>query len=65
MSNGLATEEKARGESSLSTAGGVEVSAAEDSAEGRIVYDVAIRAEKGLVQGLTLRLAQADQRSLR
>ena len=58
-SNGLATEEKAeRGEVVFLPAGGVEVSAAEDSAEGRIVYDVAIRAEKGLVQGLTLRLAQ-------
>src|SRR6267143_3691638 len=58
-SNGLATEEKAeRGEVVFLPAGGVEVSAAEDSAEGRIVYDVAIRAEKGLVQGLNLRIAQ-------
>jgi len=58
-SNGLATEEKAeRGEVAFLPAGGVEVSAAEDSAEGRIVYDATIRAEKGLVQGLSLRLAQ-------
>src|SRR2546425_2151457 len=58
-SNGLATEEKAeRGEVAFLPAGGVEVSAAEDSAEGKIVYDVTIRAEKGLVQGLSLRIAQ-------
>jgi len=58
-SNGLATEEKAeRGEVVFLPAGGAEVSAAEDSAEGRIVYDVTIRAEKGLVQGLNLRIAQ-------
>jgi leucyl aminopeptidase (aminopeptidase T) len=58
-SNGLATEEKAeRGEVVFLPAGGVEVSAAEDSAEGRVVYDVTIRAEKGLVQSLSLQLAQ-------
>jgi leucyl aminopeptidase (aminopeptidase T) len=58
-SNGLATEEKAeRGEVVFLPAGGVEVSAAEDSAEGRVIYDVTIRAEKGPVQSLSLRLAQ-------
>jgi leucyl aminopeptidase (aminopeptidase T) len=60
-SNGLATEEKAeRGEVVFLPAGGVEVSAAEDSAEGRIVYDETIRAEKGPVQGLSLRIAQGQ-----
>jgi leucyl aminopeptidase (aminopeptidase T) len=58
-SNGLATEEKAeRGEVVFLPVGGVEVSAAEDSAEGRIIYDVTIRAEKGLVQSLSLGIAQ-------
>jgi leucyl aminopeptidase (aminopeptidase T) len=58
-SNGLATEEKAeRGEVVFLPAGGVEVSAEENSAQGRIVYDVPIRAKKGLVQGLSLRIAQ-------
>ncbi len=58
-SNGLATEEKAeRGEVAFLPAGGMEVSTAEDSAEGGIVYDVTIRAEKGLVQGLSLQIAQ-------
>jgi leucyl aminopeptidase (aminopeptidase T) len=58
-SNGLATEEKAeRGEVAFLPAGGMEVSAAEDSAEGRIVYDVTIRAEKGLVQSLSLQIAR-------
>jgi leucyl aminopeptidase (aminopeptidase T) len=58
-SNGLATEERAeRGEVAFLPAGGMEVSAAEDSAEGKIVYDVTIRAEKGFVQSLSLRIAQ-------
>jgi leucyl aminopeptidase (aminopeptidase T) len=58
-SNGLATEEKAeRGEVVFLPAGGIEVTAAEDSAEGRIVYDMPIRAEKGMVQGLNLRISQ-------
>jgi leucyl aminopeptidase (aminopeptidase T) len=58
-SNGLATEEKAeRGEVAFLPAGGVEVSAAEDSAEGRVIYDVTIRAEKGPVQSLSLGIAQ-------
>jgi leucyl aminopeptidase (aminopeptidase T) len=58
-SNGLATEEKAeKGEVAFLPAGGVEVSAAEESAEGRIVYDITIRTEKGQVQGLSLRIAQ-------
>src|SRR6266568_2950099 len=66
-SNGLATEEKAeRGEVAFLPAGGVEVSAAEDSAEGRIIYDATIRAEKGLVQSLSLQIARGRiKRSLR
>jgi leucyl aminopeptidase (aminopeptidase T) len=58
-SNGLVTEEKAeRGEVVFLPAGGIEVSAAEDSGDGRIVYDVPIRAEKGLVQGLSLQVVK-------
>ncbi len=58
-SNGLATEEKAeRGEVVFLPAGGLEVSAAEDSAQGRIVYDIPIRAEKGVVQSLSLQIAK-------
>jgi len=58
-SNGLATEEKAeRGEVVFLPAGGVEVSASEDSAEGRIVYDTLIHSRRGQVQSLTLQVAQ-------
>jgi len=58
-SNGLATEEKAeRGEVVFLPAGGVEVSASEDSAEGRIVYDTLIHSGRGQVESLTLQLAQ-------
>ncbi len=58
-SYGLATDEKAeRGEVVFLPTGGIEVSAAEDSAEGRVVYDPLIRAGKGLVENLTLQVAQ-------
>ena len=58
-SYGLATEEKAeRGEVVFLPTGGIEVSAAEDSAEGRIVYDPLIRTGKGLVEDLTFQVAQ-------
>src|SRR3989442_8420956 len=58
-SYGLATEEKAeRGEVVFLPTGGIEVSAAEDSAEGRIVYDPLIRAGKGQVENLTLQVTQ-------
>ncbi len=58
-SYGLATEEKAeRGEVVFLPTGGIEVSAAEDSAEGRIVYDPVIRTEKGQVEDLTFQVAQ-------
>jgi leucyl aminopeptidase (aminopeptidase T) len=58
-SYGLATEEKAeRGEVLFLPTGGIEVSAAEDSAEGRIVYDTPIRSGKGRVESLTLQVTQ-------
>jgi leucyl aminopeptidase (aminopeptidase T) len=58
-SYGLATEEKAeRGEVVFLPTGGIEVSAAEDSAEGRIVYDPLIRAGKSQVENLTFQIAQ-------
>jgi leucyl aminopeptidase (aminopeptidase T) len=58
-SYGLATDEKAgRGEVVFLPTGGIEVSAAEDSAEGGIVYDPLIRAGKGRVEDLTLQVAQ-------
>jgi len=57
-SYGLATEERAeRGEVLFLPTGGIEVSAAEDSAEGRIVYDTSIRSGKGRVEGLTFQVA--------
>lgn len=58
-SYGEATEEKAeRGEVVFLPTGGIEVSATEDSAEGRIVYDTLIHAGKSKVDGLTFQLAQ-------
>ncbi len=58
-SYGLATEEKAaRGEVVFLPAGGIEVSIAEDSAEGRIVYDTAIHSGRGRVEGLALEVAE-------
>jgi leucyl aminopeptidase (aminopeptidase T) len=58
-SYGLATEEKAeKGEVVFLPTGGIEVSAAEDSAEGRIVYDTSIRSGKGQVEGLTFQVAR-------
>jgi leucyl aminopeptidase (aminopeptidase T) len=60
-SYGLATEERAeRGEVLFLPTGGIEVSAAEDSAEGRIVYDTSIRSGKGRVEGLTFQVAQGQ-----
>src|SRR3989441_7174376 len=62
-SYGLATEEKAeRGEVLFLPTGGIEVSAAEDSAEGRIVYDTSIRSGKGQVEDLTFQVAQGQIR---
>ncbi len=57
-SYGLATEEKAaKGEVVYLPTGGIEVSIAEDSAEGKIVYDTVIRSAKGRVEGLVLEVA--------
>jgi leucyl aminopeptidase (aminopeptidase T) len=58
-SYGLATEEKAeRGEVLFLPTGGIEVSAAEDSAEGRIVYDTIVRSGRGQVEDLTFQVSQ-------
>ena len=58
-SYGLATEEKAeRGEVVFLPTGGIEVSAAEDSADGRIVYDRQIRSGKGQVESLAFQVVQ-------
>jgi leucyl aminopeptidase (aminopeptidase T) len=58
-SYGLATEEKAeRGDVLFLPTGGIEVSAAEDSAEGKIVYDALIRSGRGQVEGLTFQVLQ-------
>jgi leucyl aminopeptidase (aminopeptidase T) len=58
FSYGLATYEKAeRGEVVFLPTGGIEVSAAEDSADGRIVYDTLIRTGKGQVEDLTFQVA--------
>jgi leucyl aminopeptidase (aminopeptidase T) len=57
VSGGVATEEKAeKGLVTFLPAGGVEVSANEESAEGKVVYDVPIRIKGGPVVGLTLQI---------
>lgn len=56
-SDGIATEKKAeKGFITFLPAGGIEVTGNERSAEGRVVYDVPIRAKGGPVLGLTLRV---------
>jgi leucyl aminopeptidase (aminopeptidase T) len=61
FSDGLTTEEKAeKGLVTFLPAGGIEVSADERSAEGKVVYDVPIRAEGGPVVGLTLQIEEGD-----
>jgi leucyl aminopeptidase (aminopeptidase T) len=56
-SYGLATEEKAeRGEVVFLPTGGIEASAAEDTAEGRVVYDTTIRSGTGQIERLTLQV---------
>ena len=58
-SYGLVTEEKAeRGEVVFLPTGGIEVSAAEDSAEGRVVHDALILTGKGQVKDLIIQVAQ-------
>ena len=56
-SYGLATEDKVgRGEVLFLPTGGIEISAAETSAEGRIVYDTPIRSGRDRVENLNLLL---------
>jgi leucyl aminopeptidase (aminopeptidase T) len=56
-SYGQTTEETIeRGEVAFLPAGGIEVSAVEDSAEGKIVYDKPIRSGRGRVENLSLRV---------
>ncbi len=55
LGHGLADEEKARaGRMTFLPAGGVEVTANEESAEGRVVYDVPIYTQEGPIENLTL-----------
>ena len=57
VSDGLTNKEKAeKGIVTFLPAGAIEVSASEESAEGRVVYDVPIRLESGMVEGLTLQI---------
>ena len=57
VSDGLTTQEKAEKEIvAFLPAGGVEVSANEESAEGMVVYDVPIRVKGGPIVGLTLQI---------
>ena len=60
-SDGIVTKEKAKkGLITFLPAGGVEVSANEESAEGKVVYDVPIRVKGGSVVGLTLHVKDGD-----
>jgi len=62
-SYGLATEEKAeKGEVVFLPTGGIEVSVAEDSAVGKIVYDTVIRSGKGQIENLMLQLEEGKIR---
>lgn len=57
VSSGLTSKEKAeKGIVTFLPAGSVEVSASEESAEGRVIYDVPVRTERGIVEGLTLEI---------
>jgi leucyl aminopeptidase (aminopeptidase T) len=57
VSDGLASKEKAeKGMVTFLPAGAIEVSASEESAEGKVVYDVPVRIESGIVVGLTLQI---------
>jgi leucyl aminopeptidase (aminopeptidase T) len=58
ISDGLTSEEKAeKGRVTFLPAGAIEVSASEESAEGKIVYDVSVPTGSGVVAGLTLQIA--------
>lgn len=57
VSDGLTSKEKAeKGTVTFLPAGAIEVSASEESAEGRVVYDVPINIGNGAVAGLTLQI---------
>jgi leucyl aminopeptidase (aminopeptidase T) len=57
VSDGLTSKEKAeKGMVTFLPAGAIEVSASEESAEGRIVHDVPLRVESGTLVGLTLQI---------
>jgi leucyl aminopeptidase (aminopeptidase T) len=57
ISDGLVSREKAeKGIVTFLPAGAVEVSANEESAIGKVVYDAPVRLESGTVQGLTLQI---------
>jgi leucyl aminopeptidase (aminopeptidase T) len=57
VSDGLTSQEKAKkGMVTFLPAGAIEVSASEESAEGRVVYDVPIRFGSEMVVGLTLQI---------
>jgi leucyl aminopeptidase (aminopeptidase T) len=57
VSDGIVTEAKARaGEVVFLPAGDVEVSADEESAEGKVVYDVPIYSRNGTMRGLSIRV---------
>jgi len=57
VSDGLTSKEKAeKGMVTFLPAGAIEVSANEESAEGRVVYDVPVRVGSGMVVGLTLQI---------
>jgi leucyl aminopeptidase (aminopeptidase T) len=57
VSDGLTSKEKAeKGIVTFLPAGAIEVSASEESAEGRVVYDAPVRVESGIVADLTLQI---------
>jgi leucyl aminopeptidase (aminopeptidase T) len=60
VSDGLTSEEKAeKGIVTFLPGGAIEVSASEESAEGRVVYDLPVRVESKMVVGLTLQIENA------
>jgi leucyl aminopeptidase (aminopeptidase T) len=57
VSDGFTSKEKAeKGMVTFLPAGGIEVSASEESAEGRVVYNAPVRVESGTVVGLILQI---------
>jgi leucyl aminopeptidase (aminopeptidase T) len=57
VSDGFTSKEKAeKGMVTFLPAGGIEVTASEESAEGKVVYDAPVRVESGTAVGLTLQI---------